>query len=81
MVEDVNRFLKGWGAYFRYGNSTQQFAQLDHFVFDRIARFIARKHGSRNWRRGVADLAESRTRIGLYRLGGTIGYTSAHAPR
>jgi len=81
VVEDVNRFLKGWGAYFRYGNSTQQFAQLDHFVFDRIARFIARKHGSRNWRRGVADLAESRTRIGLYRLGGTIGYTSAHAPR
>ena len=81
VVEDVNRFLRGWGAYFRHGNFTQQFAQLDRFVFDRIARFIARKHGSRNWRRGVVDLAESRTTLGLYRLAGTIGYTSAHASR
>jgi RNA-directed DNA polymerase len=81
VVDDVNRFLKGWGAYFRHGNSTQQFHQLDAFVFERVARFIARKHGSRNWRRGVVDLAESRTRIGLYRLAGTIGYPAAHAPR
>ncbi|MDQ4092722.1 MAG: group II intron reverse transcriptase/maturase [Actinomycetota bacterium] len=81
VVDDVNRFLKGWGAYFRHGNSTQQFHQLDAFVFERVARFIARKHGSRNWRRGVVDLAKSRTRIGLYRLAGTIGYPAAHAPR
>jgi len=81
VVQDVNRFLRGWGAYFRHGNSTQQFVQLDRFVFDRIARFIARKHGSRNWRRGVVELAESRTTLGLYRLAGTIGYTSAHATR
>jgi hypothetical protein len=65
----------------RHGNSTQQFAQLDRFVFDRIARFIARKHGSRNWRRGVVDLVESRTTLGIYRLAGTIGYSAAHASR
>jgi hypothetical protein len=32
VVEYVNRFLRGWGAYFRHGNSTQQFAQLGRFV-------------------------------------------------
>jgi RNA-directed DNA polymerase len=79
VVGDVNRFLRGWGAYFRHGNSTQQFRQLDSFVFDRIARFIARKHGSRNWRRGVVDLVESRTTLGIYQLAGTIGYSTAHA--
>lgn len=79
VVGDVNRFLRGWGAYFRHGNSTQQFRQIDSFVFDRIARFIARKHGSRNWRRGVVDLVESQTTLGIYRLAGTIGYSTAQA--
>lgn len=25
VVQDLNRFLRGWGAYFRHGNSTRQF--------------------------------------------------------
>jgi RNA-directed DNA polymerase len=81
VVEEVNRFLRGWGAYFRHGNSTRQFKQLDQFVFDRLARFIARKHGSRNWRRGKADLIESQTTLGLYRLAGTVRHAPAHATR
>jgi RNA-directed DNA polymerase len=81
VVQDLNRFLRGWGAYFRHGNSTRQFQHLDQFVFERLARFIARKHGSRNWRRGKADLIESRTTLGLYRLAGTVRYASAHATR
>ena len=81
VVGEVNRFLKGWGAYFRHGNSTRQFHHLDQFVFERLARFIARKHGSRNWRRGMIDLVESRTTLGLYRLAGTVRYASAHATR
>lgn len=81
IVQGLNRFLKGWGAYFRYGNATRQFKQLDAFVFERLARFIARKHGSRNWRRGLADLIDSPTRLGLYRVAGTVRYVSAHAAR
>jgi RNA-directed DNA polymerase len=83
-VPALNRFLKGWGAYFRYGNSTLQFKRLDAFVFERVARFIARKHGWRNWRRGLAGLIDSPTRLaklGLYRVAGTVRYVSAHAPR
>jgi RNA-directed DNA polymerase len=81
VVQAVNRFLRGWGAYFRYGNSTQQFNQLDAYLFERLARFIARKHGSRNWRRGMVDLIESHTGLGLYRLAGTVRYASAQAAR
>jgi RNA-directed DNA polymerase len=81
VVQAVNRFLCGWGAYFRYGNSTQQFKQLDAYLFERLARFIARKHGSRNWRRGMVDLIESHTKLGLYHLAGTVRYASAHAAR
>jgi RNA-directed DNA polymerase len=81
VVQALNRFLKGWGAYFRYGNSTLQFKRLDAFVFERVARFIARKHGWRNWRRGLAELIDSPTRLGLYRVAGTVRYVSAHATR
>jgi hypothetical protein len=65
----------------RHGNSTRQFHHLDQFVVERLARFIARKHGSRNWRRGKADLIESRTTLGLHRLAGTVRYATAHATR
>ena len=81
MVQAVNRFLRGWRAHFRYGNSTQQFKQLDVYVFERLARFIARKHHARNWRRGMVDLIESHTKLGLYHLAGTVRYASAHAGR
>lgn len=81
VVQDVNAFLKGWAAYFRHGNSTRAFKHIDRFVFDRLARFIARKHGSRNWKRGMTDLIESRTTLGLLRLAGTVTYRAAHASR
>lgn len=81
VVQDLNRFLRGWGAYFRYGNSTQQFKQLDAYVFERVAHFIARKYKTRTWRRGMVDLIDSRTKLGLYRLAGTVRYATAQASR
>ena len=81
VVQDLNAFLRGWGAYFRHGNSTHQFRDLDAFVFDRLARFETRKHGSRNWRRGVYELLRDEGRLGLVRLAGTVRYPSAHAAR
>jgi RNA-directed DNA polymerase len=82
VVQEINRFLKGWGAYFRYGNSTQQFKALDHFVFERVARFLSRKLGKPGRGMGVYLLMKSDTRLGLYRLAGTVRYQSAaHAVR
>ncbi len=81
VVGDLNAFLRGWGAYFRHGNSTKAFQSIDRFVFERMARFIARKHGSRNWKRGMVDLIDSQTGLGIQPLAGTIRYTGAHAGR
>jgi hypothetical protein len=81
VVEDLNAFLRGWRAYYRHGNSTQQFKALDRFVFERLARFEARKRGSRNWRRGTFELLKSDTILGLNRLAGTVSYPTAHAAR
>jgi len=79
VVQGLNAFLRGWGAYFRYGNSTQQFKHLDRYVTERLSRLIARKHGSRNWKRGMVDIIDSHTRLGLYLLAGTVRYPSAQA--
>jgi len=81
VVQDLNRFLRGWGAYFRSGNSTQQFQALDRYVFWRLARFMTRKHGKRGTGRGAYELLDAQDRLGLHRLTGTIRYAPAHAPR
>lgn len=79
VVADLNRFLAGWGAYFRYGNSTRQFKALDAYAALRLCSFLARKHGKAGWRRGMA-LVHSPTRLGLRRLAGSVVYDSANAP-
>jgi len=81
VVQEVNAFLRGWGEYFRHGNSTQQFRQLDAYVMHRVACFIARKHRVRTWRRGWVDLLGLQMGSGIYRLVGTVCYASAHAAR
>jgi RNA-directed DNA polymerase len=48
VVQDLNRFLDGWGAYYRRGNSTQQLNSLDWYVHNRLCRFISRKYGRRS---------------------------------
>ena len=50
-VEDLNRVLRGWGNYFRYGNSARKFAHIDGYVNERLAILASAKHGlqGRNW--------------------------------
>jgi len=81
VVQDINGFLSEWDAYFRYGNSTQQLNALDRFVFWRLSRFLTWKYGKRGYRCGMAQLLESRTRLGLIHLAGTVRYDAAHAGR
>ncbi len=43
--------LRGWGAYFRNGNSGRKFNAVDGYVHERLAILASRKHGlrGRNW--------------------------------
>ena len=74
VVKEVNAFLRSWGAYFRRGNSTKQFQSLDQFVFERLARFIARKVKGASRGRGMAVLIDSRSTLRIHRLAGTVRY-------
>ena len=44
VTEHVNRFLRGWAAYFRFGNSADQFDKINGYVRMRLAWFITRRH-------------------------------------
>ena len=81
IVAKLNRVLRGWAAYFRYGNSGRKFDAIDAYVHERLAIWASSKHGrhGRNWqsRYTAAWLA----RLGVYRLSGRVRYATAHASR
>jgi group II intron maturase len=80
VVEHLNWFLAGWRGYFRYGNSTMVFHDLDEFVVERLARFISKKHGHHGRGYGLRVLLDHEY-LGLVRLVGSIRYGPAHAVR
>ncbi|MBI2921698.1 MAG: group II intron reverse transcriptase/maturase [Planctomycetes bacterium] len=43
LIADLNRFLKGWAAYFRLGNPSHAFSSLNHFVYWRLYRHLRRR--------------------------------------
>ena len=76
IVAEVNRVVRGWGAYFRVGNSTRKFRAVDRYVRERLVIFLVNKarRGERarkcyNW----ALLAK----LGVYRLQGTVRWATA----
>ena len=44
VVQDINRFLRGWSGYFRYGSSSLAFHQLMVHTYDRLCMFVAKRH-------------------------------------
>jgi hypothetical protein len=43
-VDDLNLLLRGWGGYFHYRQSTRVFNDIQHWVRDRLRRWLWRKH-------------------------------------
>jgi RNA-directed DNA polymerase len=71
IVRDLNRFLRGWAGYFRYGNSVQFFDKITLHALRRLAGFIAQRHQRRK-RYGWRVVAHQSHRMGLIDLNGTI---------
>src|ERR687888_289461 len=80
-VEDLNRALRGRGNYFRYGNSARKFAHIDSDVNERLAILASAKHGLQGPNRVTRFNYEWATRLGIYRLTGTVKPTLAYASR
>jgi hypothetical protein len=73
--------LRGWSAYFRYGNSSRKFNAVDSYVHRRLAKLARVKYGlpglrwttrfDRAWVQG----------LGIFELTGKVRYGSAPARR
>ena len=82
VVEVLNPRLRGWGNYFRTGNASRKFQQVDRYVNQRLVRLLPHVRG---WRRRPFEMrdwppARFADAFGLHRLVGTIRYPgSVHA--
>ena len=87
VIRVLNPLLRGWGVYFRTGNASDKFNQIDRYVRERLLRLLSQRGGQRRWKPGGrpfrgSDWPHRRfvTDHGLYRLLGTIRYPGgAHA--
>jgi hypothetical protein len=72
IVADLNRFLRGWTAYLRYGNSARHFAKIRNHAVFRLAGIIAKRHDrSRAFGRHVIAFV-SPNQLGLVTLHGIV---------
>jgi group II intron reverse transcriptase/maturase len=46
VIKFLNRVIRGWRNYFRIGNCTLKFQQLDHYVRIRLEQWVRSKQGS-----------------------------------
>jgi group II intron reverse transcriptase/maturase len=80
VVQDVNVFLRGWAAYFRYGHSTARFDKIRQYAIQRLAIFIGKRH-KRGRRFGLSVVAyQSASFCGLISLTGIVVPPRANKP-
>jgi group II intron reverse transcriptase/maturase len=75
VIAQINPVVRGWGQYFRTGNASKQFVQIDRYVVDRL-RSLRRKRKGRHLRAGEMEVwtREAFEDLGLCRLRGTIRF-------
>jgi hypothetical protein len=75
LIKRLNPVLRGWGNYFRTGNASERFQEIDHHTWWRLNRFMKKRKG-RNLRAG--DSAKWSHQffwdLGLHRLLGTVQF-------
>ena len=80
VVEDINLFLRGWAAFYRYGHSTIRFEKIREHAKHRLAIFIGKRH-KRGRRFGLNVVAyRSPNQCGLISLNGTVVAPRAFKP-
>jgi group II intron reverse transcriptase/maturase len=81
LIARLNPVLRGWGNYFRTGNASLKFNQIDHYVRRRLGLFLARRRGLQHRHGAISRWSfDWFWGLGLHRLFGTIRYPgAAHA--
>ena len=75
VIADLNPVLRGWGNYFRTGNASNQFIDIDRYAWRRL-KGLRLKRAGRQLRAGVAErwTEDYFVGLGLHRLRGTVRY-------
>ena len=68
IVQELNRFLRGWANYFRYGNSRLHFTRITTYALRRLALFVAKRHKRRTGYGMTVVAFVSPNRMGLVSL-------------
>jgi Group II intron, maturase-specific domain len=64
-VEDLNRFLRGWAGYSRYGNSARVLGQIRNCAHLRLALWLSKKGNRRPaWEWGIKQVLLSPDHLG-----------------
>ena len=63
LIEDLNRNLQGWAAYFRFGYPSKAYGNLNYYVQQRL-RIHLRRRSQRPYR---ASYCDDRSRVSLYK--------------
>lgn len=72
IVRDVNRVLRGWAEYFRYGNSARHLDKIRNYALERLALVVAKRH-DRSRALGWSVVAfQSPNQLGLISLDGIV---------
>lgn len=80
VVQDLNVFLRGWAAYFRYGHSTIRFDKIRNYAVERLTLFIGKRHKrGRGFGMSVVGYL-SPDQCGLIRLKGIVVAPRAGKP-
>ena len=79
VIKVLNPVLQGWGNYFRTGNASLKFQQVDRYVNQRLVRLL--RH-VRDWKRRPFrlrgwEITRFVEDLGLHRLVGTIRYPAS----
>ena len=68
IVQELNRFLRGWASYFRYGNSRLHFTRITTYALRRLALFVAKRHKRKSGYGMTVVAFVSPNRMGLVSL-------------
>jgi RNA-directed DNA polymerase len=74
IVHELNPVIRGWGQYFRVGNSARHFSQVDRYVHERLALFDSKKRRKSGRRWDKAHTTGWFHSLGVHTLSGSIRY-------
>ena len=68
VVGEVNAVVRGWSGYFHYGNSVRVFGKTQHWVRNRLRRWLWRKHACTRTLHGYYTNDLLHDHYGLWRM-------------